>query len=43
LNKTLVLKLLKNARVRRFALSLLKNPRVRRAIFKQVTRRLGRR
>ncbi len=43
MNKTLVLKLLNNARVRRFALSLLKNPRVRRAIFKQVTRRLGRR
>ncbi len=43
MKKNLVLKLLKNARVRRFALSLLKNPRVRRAIFKQVTRRLGRR
>ena len=43
MNKTLILKLLKNPRVRRFALGLLKNPRVRRAIFKQVTRRLGRR
>ncbi len=43
MKKTLILKLLKNARVRRFALGLLKNPRVQRAIIKQVTRRLGRR
>jgi hypothetical protein len=42
MNKTLVLKLLKNARVRRVALGLLKNPHVRRVIIKQVTRRLGR-
>ncbi len=41
--KTLILKLLKNPQVRRFAISLLKNPRVRRAIVKQVTRQLGRR
>ena len=38
--KTLVLKLLKNQRVRRFAIRLLMNPRVRHAIFKQVTRQL---
>ena len=41
--KILVLKLLKNPRVRRFAINLLKNPRVRRAILKQVTRQFSRR
>ncbi|HLL39099.1 MAG TPA: hypothetical protein VK359_01255 [Rubrobacteraceae bacterium] len=43
MNKRLVLKLLKNPQVRRFAINLLKNPRVRGAILKQVTRRFGRR
>ncbi|CAA9430727.1 MAG: hypothetical protein AVDCRST_MAG78-1669 [uncultured Rubrobacteraceae bacterium] len=41
--KNLVLKLLKNPTVRRTLISLLKNPRVRSMIFKQITRRLGRR
>ncbi len=35
-------KLLKNRHVRRMGLKLLKNPRVQRAIFKQVSRRIGR-
>ncbi len=41
--KNLVLKLLKNPTVRRTLINLLKNRHVRSMIFKQVTRRLGRR
>ena len=41
--KNFVLKLLKNPTLRRMLINLLKNPRVRSMIFKQVSRRLGRR
>ncbi len=43
MNKKLVFSLLKNRQVRRIGLKLLKDPRVQRMIFKQISRRLGRR
>ena len=39
--KNLLIKLLLNPRVRRFAIRLLKSPHVRRFIVKQVTRQFG--
>ncbi|HZC20003.1 MAG TPA: hypothetical protein VE225_09855 [Rubrobacteraceae bacterium] len=43
MKKTIVLKLLKDQRVRRLALNALKNPTVRRVILKQIIRQLRRR